>query len=226
MTNWLQHYGKWSNCQLCALAQQRSQVCIARSDWPDGASQPNLRLPCDVLFVGEAPGMSEDAIGIPFVGPAGELLDRIIEQSLPEGVTYSMTNLVACFPRQAKERGENEPERGEVFECRPRLIEFVNMAQPQLIVRVGKMAVQYLGFDLRVPVVDIDHPAHILRMPQAQKGMAVQRCIVHLRCTCEDVLQSPKPKWKEWGHGEDKIRKELREQLRQIYGDAESDIPF
>ena len=183
---------------------QRDRICLARGE-----------VPCDMLFVGEAPGMSEDAIGLPFVGPAGQLLDQIIERSLPSGTTHTMTNLVACFPRDAKTQGINEPERGEVLECRQRLIEFVNIAQPQLIVRVGKMAVQYLGFDLSVPVVDIDHPAYILRMPLVQRQMAVQRCVVHLRNTCEDVLQSPKPEWKEWGNNHAETT--TKEHLRTIY---------
>lgn len=200
MSDWLQHVHTWEHCQRCPLAQQRSQVCLARSEWPAGSAVPNLRLPCDVLFVGEAPGMSEDATGYPFVGPAGQLLDSIVKRALPQGVAAVFTNLVACYPRQAKERGDNEPERGEVLECRQRLVEFVNLAQPRLMVRVGKMAVRYLNFDYEVPYADIDHPAHILRMPLAQRQMAVQRCIVHLHNAWDDVLQSgPRGPWVRWG---------------------------
>jgi uracil-DNA glycosylase len=57
------------------------------------------RLPCDVLFVGEAPGVSEDVLGRPFVGPAGKLLDTIVERALDGQYDCAMTNLVACIPK-------------------------------------------------------------------------------------------------------------------------------
>ena len=225
ITIWLEHVKEWSNCQRCPLAQQRSQVCLARSEWPDGAQAPNLRLPCDVLFVGEAPGMSEDALGFPFVGPAGKLLDDIVANALPQGVYVAMTNLVVCYPRLAKERGDNEPERGEVLECRPRLVEFVNLAQPRLIVRVGRMAVQYLNFDYKVPYADIDHPAHIIRMPLAQRQMAAQRCIVHLRNAWDDVLEcngATKEPWKEWGEKNAEAKTSKREQIKREYEEVQN----
>lgn len=57
----------WKNCQRCELSAGRLNVVIAKG-----------KLPCDVIFVGEAPGESENVIGQPFVGPAGKLLDHII----------------------------------------------------------------------------------------------------------------------------------------------------
>lgn len=177
--NWLQHVEKWKDCQRCPLANQRFRICLARGS-----------IPAEVVFIGEAPGMSEDTHGEPFIGPAGHLLDQIVERSLPAGVPWIMTNLVGCFPREAKSHGDNEPERGEILECRPRLVELVNIAKPRLIVRVGKLVVTYAAFDLSVPYVDIDHPAYILRMPFAQRGFATQRCIVRIANAYADVVQS------------------------------------
>lgn len=188
MNTWLQHVEDWKDCQRCPLGTQRDRICLARGV-----------LPCDVLFVGEAPGASEDTAGLPFVGPAGMLLDEIIARGVPKGVTHALTNLVACFPREAKSIGDNEPERGEILECRPRLVQFVNLAQPRVIVRVGKLAVRYLGFDLSVPFADIDHPAYMLRLPLAAQKGAVQRAMVHIRNTCEDVLDTSRAEWKPWG---------------------------
>lgn len=202
--NWFQHVEKWKDCQACSLGQQRDRICLARGS-----------LPATVIFVGEAPGMSEDAIGLPFVGPAGHRLDQIIAAALPADVTYALTNLVACFPREAKSRGENEPERNEILECRPRLIEFVNIAKPRLIVCVGKLASQYITHDSTIPCVDIDHPAYILRMPLAQQQMATQKCIVVLRNAVEDVLQTKPTTYRQWGAGYAKVK--------QI---NESDIPY
>ena len=224
MTNWLQHVEDWKDCQRCALAQQRSRICLARGT-----------VPCDVCFVGEAPGMNEDAHGLPFYGPAGDRLELIISRAFEPWhgqVSFAYTNLVACFPREAKARGDNEPERGEVLECRPRLIEFVNVAQPRLIVRVGKMVEQYMNFDSSVPMVDITHPAHILRMPDAQKSMATNRQAVKLRCAWEDVLQLPVQPWKEWGakgakvqQGEEGFYDDYYQRTGSIHPDDDS-IPF
>lgn len=158
------------------------------------------------------------------------LLDDIIARAVPADVRYVLTNLVACFPREAKERGDNEPEVSEIFACRPRLIKFVNIAKPRLIVRVGKLAVSYMNFDLSVPFCDIDHPAYIARLPLAQRGMATQRAVVILRNAVTDVLKTPRTEWQPWGqeHAEGQPK---REQLRNIYkaflpNTGDDDIPF
>lgn len=200
MTPWTEHVARWKDCTRCPLAQQRGSIVLARGT-----------VPCDVLFIGEAPGASEDALGQPFVGPAGHLLDAVVASALTDPqqqtVRTAFTNLVACFPREAKARGDNEPERGEVLACRPRLVEFVRLCRPRLIVLVGVLAKQYVhgasmfrldGQPLNpewipegrfLEFCDIVHPAAILRMPLAQKNMAVQRCVVQLRNAVADVLQ-------------------------------------
>lgn len=181
--DWLQHVARWKDCELCPLWEQRTNIVLARGT-----------VPCDVLFVGEAPGASEDALGLPFVGPAGALLDQIIERALPKTVTYALTNLVCCFPRDAKARGENEPEIAEIKACRPRLQEFVQIASPKLVVCVGRLASDWIGHDAYgkvngSPVVDIVHPAFILaRLPVAQKHMAVQKSIVVIRSAIENMV--------------------------------------
>jgi uracil-DNA glycosylase family 4 len=206
-------------------------MCFARSEWPLGALTPVLHLPCDVLFVGEAPGPNEDTDGRPFVGPAGALLDKIIERSIPEGVTYAMTNLVCCFPRHAKERGDNEPERGEVLECRPRLYELINLAQPRLIVQVGSLVEQHLKSKHGVPTVHITHPAFILsKMVPAKKSHEVNRSIVAVKSALRRMLQSPKPQWKDWEveNAETEAREKSR-RVRDAYRQSlrgQDDIPF
>lgn len=71
MTPYQLHVSHWKNCTRCPLHEHRCQVVFARG-----------KLPCDVLFCGEAPGQSEDALGQPFMGPAGHLLDQIVGQAL------------------------------------------------------------------------------------------------------------------------------------------------
>lgn len=215
MVTWNEHVEKWKDCQACGLCNQRFRICLARGT-----------LPCDVLFIGEAPGASEDAIGQPFVGPAGNLLNQVIDRALPQGTVYAMTNLVCCFPAEAKARGDNEPSDDEIRACEPRLIEFVNIARPRLIVCVGRLSERWIDHNDTVPCVDIDHPAYILRMPLAQKNMATQRCIVKLRNAVMDVMQSNKPftKWENGGHAEVTPKQRIRAGYDRIYtGD---DIPF
>ncbi len=218
MGAWTDHVEKWKDCQGCALAQQRSRICLARGV-----------VPCDVLLVGEAPGASEDAIGEPFRGPAGRLLDEIVERALSawqapgttgpdyNSVTYAMTNLVACFPQEAKARGDNEPERCEILACAGRLAEFVNLAQPRLIVCVGHLAQIYVDHNDTVKCADIVHPAHILRkeVPLAKKQSMILHATVVLRNAVMDMLQRGRTEWKQWG---------ARRASVKAYDDSE--IPF
>src|SRR5207244_4450732 len=136
MSAWTDHVARWKDCTACPLCQQRDRIVLARG-----------QVPCDVVFVGEAPGASEDVLGQPFVGPAGRLLDQIIERALPAGARFALTNLVACFPREAKARGENMPEVKEILACRPRLLEFIDLCRPKLVVRVGREAGDWVDHD-------------------------------------------------------------------------------
>lgn len=229
MSTWLEHVERWRDCQQCPLAQQRDCICLARGI-----------VPADVLFIGEAPGMSEDALGRPFIGPAGQRLDRIIERALPAGLPIALTNLVACFPREAKQAGDNEPERGEILACRGRLVEFVNIAQPRLIVRVGSLAQSYCNFDGSVPYADIVHPAWILRRPLAAQHGDTNKAVVTIRTAWAGVADLPARPWQQWGgeHAEGKprtargsrresIRAEYDEAVRRLNRDPDgTDIPF
>lgn len=238
MSDWLAHVGKWKDCQRCPLGRQRHRICLARGD-----------VPCDVLFIGEAPGASEDAIGLPFVGPAGDLLESILANAfLPlalcatcgalrsrdgddwvcagghrrrdghggRDVSCARTNLVACFPKEAKARGDNEPERGEVMACRPRLHEFVNLARPRLLVCVGALSAQYVAARPGLPRLEIDHPAWMLRQPLAKRQMVVQRTVVALRGAAIDALEKPRGPWADW-EVRDAGEQADRERVRAAY---------
>lgn len=216
MTTWLKHVEDWKDCQRCPLAKQRGRICLARGT-----------IPCDVLFIGEAPGMNEDAEGKPFWGPAGQLLNQIIDRALPSDVACAFTNLVACFPREAKERGDNEPERDEILTCKPRLIEFANLAQPRMVVTVGGLADSYVSPICTGPRVHIVHPAYILsQIPVAAKGPATKKCIVQIAHAWEDAvkLNAQFNPWKK----PDASSKTRREHLRDLYNEAAGadDIPY
>ena len=186
MTRFQLHVRDWSACTRCSLSERRTRVVLGRGS-----------LPCDVLFVGEAPGTSEDSLGQPFKGPAGKVLDSIIGSSLPEGTRVAMTNLVGCIPLDEQNDKTAEPEDESVRACSPRLVEFADMASPKLIVCVGKLATHWLNTTMTrdtvrlkqdVRKVDIVHPAAILRANPAARGIMAKRCVVTIRNAVRDAM--------------------------------------
>ncbi len=178
MTPYQRHRKRWSNCTKCLLFKQRRRIVLARGT-----------IPADVVFIGEAPGPSENVIGRPFVGPAGKLHDRIVNAALPEGCTCAHSNLVACFPREAKEDGTNEPPEEAIEACAPRLREFVRLCKPKLIVLVGKLARKRVPWECVESRlwVEIIHPAAILRLDISQRSLAVRRSIVAIADAVEEI---------------------------------------
>lgn len=184
LSPWQRHVAAWQHCIRCPLCKTRRQVVLAKGP-----------LPCDCLFIGEAPGDSEDVRGKPFIGPAGRDLHLMIEDALaeiglaPDAFRIAFTNTLACVPKDyesKKKRKGKEPLPNELEACRPRLVSFINMAQPSLIVTVGKVAeteIQKLVDDDVIEpchLATIVHPAAILQAPVAAKGLMVQRNIVNL----------------------------------------------
>ena len=196
MTHFQEHVQRWQSCRLCALCDGRKSVVLYRG-----------KLPCDVLFVGEAPGESEDASGFPFWGPAGLLLDSRGGQ--PPGIVQlaglddidplvrcGFTNIVACVPRDPDSNNKADaPLPEEVRACQPRLREIVEMARPRLLVAVGALARDWLvprmkhALKTGIPTVDITHPAAILRANVAQRGLLKQRAVVVLRNAVAAMLE-------------------------------------
>lgn len=178
------HVERWGGCMGCELHVGRSRVVLGRGT-----------VPCDVLFVGEAPGESEDAVGRPFVGPAGKLLDQMVERSGMSSLRLAFTNLVCCIPRTVEGGKAGEPEREHVKACQDRLAEFVEIASPRLIVTVGNLARDWLDPKHRgslelpggVETVTITHPAAMLRANEAQRDTMVRRVEVVLRNALEGL---------------------------------------
>lgn len=175
-------------------------------------------IPADLLFIGEAPGESEDGAGRPFVGPAGKLLDYMIYQAIPHcrvkdhdtgidqmvpEIPYAMTNLVCCIPKEVDpdtgRRGKvSEPCPDQIGCCKERLSEFIDICQPKLIVAVGAVARDYMhqGYkhSVKLPkhihVVDIIHPGSLLKsgVNIAQRGYVIQNCVVVICNAIEDHI--------------------------------------
>ena len=132
--NWQQHVEKWRDCRRCPLCEGRNRVVLARG-----------KIPCDVVFIGEAPGESENIRGIPFDGPAGCLLDSIADRAGLGRLRLLFANLVACFPAEEKRTGSNAPPEIAIKACLPRLRELLDMAKPRLVVCVGELATDWLN---------------------------------------------------------------------------------
>lgn len=188
MTPFELHVKDWDNCQRCELSRKRTRVVLCRGE-----------LPCDILFIGEAPGESENTLGRPFVGPAGKLLDSIVEKAIGDTRRIAFTNLVGCIPREENAKKASEPDGDAIQACSPRVIDLVKIGTPKLIVTVGALSSKWIGEDARgmkhrirfnpeVPTVSIVHPAAILRASWAAQGMMIQKCVVQISQAVEETL--------------------------------------
>lgn len=177
------HVEKWSKGCGASICSGVRRKCFARGT-----------IPCDILFCGESPGVTEDSLGRPFCGPAGHLLDQIIAASVPTTLTYALTNLVLCMPNEGGKKS-GEPDHNDILCCQPRLQEFLAIADPSLIVCVGKLSTNYFTQGYKhavktdVPTVDIIHPAAILRAPSAMQPVVIRKAIVTLQNACHTLME-------------------------------------
>lgn len=152
-------------------------LCPTRKNLVFGDGNAKARL----VFVGEGPGADEDAQGIPFVGRAGQLLNKIIEAMGLRREDVYIANVVKCRPPQNR-----VPAPDEIAKCTPFLKAQLEAIAPQLIVALGSTAaltlvgtqgplaairgkMQTLCWDGKTPVLPTYHPAYLLRNPPAKK---------------------------------------------------------
>jgi DNA polymerase len=155
-------------CTRCVLHVERTQTVFARGNGSSG-----------LCFIGEGPGADEDAQGFPFVGAAGQLLDRMIAAMGIERDDVYVCNIVKCHPPKNR-----TPEPEEMNACMPYLTEQLSLVEPQVIVALGKTAVQGLFgtaegitrirgrwrlYQQRIAVMPTFHPAYLLRNPAAKR---------------------------------------------------------
>jgi uracil-DNA glycosylase len=151
-----------AQCAACALHAKRTNAVF-------GVGDENA----EWMFIGEGPGADEDALGDPFVGQAGRLLDNMLAAiKLARGDNVYIANIVKCRPP-----GNRNPEPGEAAECLPFLRRQIELVRPKLIVALGKVAaVNLLGKDASIaslrgrvldfagtPLIVTYHPAYLLR---------------------------------------------------------------
>ena len=156
------------DCRRCKLHSGRTHVVF-------GIGNPSARL----MFVGEGPGRDEDLKGEPFVGRAGQLLTDIITKGMGlRREDVYIANVVKCRPPQNR-----NPEPDEVASCEPFLKKQIELIRPEIIVALGKFAVQTL-LQSKLPITRLRgnwhtyvgiklmptfHPAYLLRNPADKK---------------------------------------------------------
>ncbi len=118
-----------ADCTRCALAAGRTQVVF-------GAGHPDA----DLMFVGEAPGFHEDKQGVPFVGQAGKLLDKLLAGVGLDRSDVFVANVLKCRPP-----GTRDPQPDEIESCEPHLFRQIELIQPLVVATLGNFATKLLS---------------------------------------------------------------------------------
>jgi len=158
------------NCFRCPLSETRLNVVFS-----DGV--PNSKL----MLIGEAPGMSEDEQGKPFVGRAGMLLDKILES-----VGFSrQTNIYICNSLKCRPPNNRDPNEDEKEACRPFLDAQIDILRPRIILLCGRVAMnsfipnadgitkmrgRWFDGPHDSKMMPVFHPSYLLRNAQRTKG--------------------------------------------------------
>ncbi len=168
------------DCRRCVLARGRRQIVF-------GVGDPQA----DLVVIGEAPGYHEDQQGEPFVGPSGQMLDRMLQNVL--GLARSQVyilNVVKCRPPKNR-----NPLPDEVSACRPFLDGQIDAIDPKVMLVLGSVAFRTL-FDTQqgikrnrgrwreyrgVPTLPTFHPAYLLRQPQDKRLTFEDLQLLHRR---------------------------------------------
>jgi DNA polymerase len=156
-----------SGCIACPLHESRTQTVF-------GVGNPKTK----VLFIGEAPGRDEDLKGEPFVGRAGQLLNKILAAIELKREDVYITNILKCRPPNNR-----DPQESEVRECENYLKRQIELIQPRVICALGRVAAQWLlqttaplstlrageYYYEGIRILPTYHPAALLRNPNFKK---------------------------------------------------------
>jgi uracil-DNA glycosylase len=158
-----------NRCHRCGLGATRTHAVIGRGN-------PQA----DILIIGEGPGQTEDETGLPFVGKAGELLEKILAAvALDSEVDVYIANIVKCRPP-----GNRKPTEPEMKACMPYLREQIRLLDPKIVLLMGATSVQgMLGEKTGITKIrgqwrewegrfwmPMLHPAYLLRNPSRKEG--------------------------------------------------------
>src|SRR5881409_1494866 len=116
-------------CTRCELANGRTQVVF-------GSGNPHA----DLMFVGEAPGFHEDQQGVPFVGAAGQLLEKLLN-----GIGLSRSDVYIANTLKCRPPGNRDPQPAEIEACESHLFRQIELIQPKLVATLGNFATKLLS---------------------------------------------------------------------------------
>lgn len=114
----------WRSCTDCALSRSRSHVVSYRGE-------PNA----SIVLVGEAPGQEEDSRGVPFVGPAGRVINSLLHEAKVSFGDVAFVNMVGCRPP-----ANRKPLREELIACEPRTLDMIRTMNPVVVIMLGLTA--------------------------------------------------------------------------------------
>lgn len=184
-------------CRACHLWKIGTQTVFG-----EGAAHAKL------MLVGEQPGNDEDLSGHPFVGPAGTLLGRALEEAGIDRATVYLTNVVKHFKWEPRgnRRIHKKPNRAEVSACHPWILTEIELVKPRVIVCLGSTAAQALidpafkvthhrGERVASPLAPVVmatvHPSSILRAPDEESRRQEMKAFVRdLRSAAHEVRKS------------------------------------
>lgn len=157
-------------CKACELYKTRTNFVLGEGP-----------IPCDVVFIGEAPGAEEDATGRPFVGRAGQHLDKILAS-----VGFKREEVYICNILKDRPPNNRTPTLQEMRACSPLLIRQLKLVKPKIIALLGNTAIKFvIGEDapgitkihgkwfrsiFGIPCMPMYHPSFLLRNPSREVG--------------------------------------------------------
>ena len=125
----VEFFHELSDCQKCSLAGGRTNVVFGSGN-----------ADADLMFVGEAPGFHEDKQGVPFVGQAGKLLERLLE-----GIGLSRGQVYICNVLKCRPPGNRDPQADEIEACEPHLFRQIELIEPRVVATLGNFATKLLS---------------------------------------------------------------------------------
>ena len=183
--------GEWETLQQQCMHCRACGLCESRTNVVFGVGDPNA----EVLFVGEAPGEREDALGEPFVGKAGQLLDDMLAMIGLSRDRIYITNSIKCRPPQNRDPLNTEKEA-----CAPYLQKQLQLMDPKIIVCLGRIsAMEMIKPDFKITqehgqffekngrlMTALYHPAALLRDPEKKPDTFVdlKRLQANIRQVC------------------------------------------
>jgi len=177
------------SCRRCALCETRNNMVF-------GVGKPNA----EVMFIGEGPGEQEDKQGVPFVGPAGQLLDDMLEMIDLDRSRVYIANMVKCRPPKNR-----DPLNIEQEACLPWLKKQIELINPRMIVCLGRVSAQrFLKEDFKITRehgqwFELDgrkymatyHPSALLRdvTKRPEAFMDLRELRKEIRAVCTDTYR-------------------------------------